>query len=84
MTNPTNTAPTKTETKVPTFDELIKMGPEKVWLDWGKGNKSAAIRALLSLKTMTTSQVAKVMNVRYQFVNNVKNEQIRSANNKAK
>jgi hypothetical protein len=84
MTETKNQTVASTETKVPTFDELIKMGPEKVWLDWGKGNKSAAIRALLSLKTMTTSQVAKVMNVRYQFVNNVKNEQIRSAKSKAK
>lgn len=39
-------------------------------------NKSEAMRTLLSLD-LTVSTVAKILNVRYQFVNNVRAEMLR-------
>jgi len=39
-------------------------------------NKSETMRILLSLD-LTTSKIAKILNVRYQFVNNVRSEMLR-------
>lgn len=43
------------------------------------GNKSECIRVMLGMD-MTTAQIAKILNIRYQFVNNVRVEVIRKRN----
>lgn len=60
-----------------TRDDLVQLSPEELVTKYGNGNKSATIRYLTSLGTITTSQIAKMLNIRYQFVRNVQKEPVR-------
>lgn len=59
-------------------EELSKLSSDELFA-LHKNNKSATMRYLLSTKFFTTSEIAKMLNVRYQFVNNVKNEVVRTS-----
>ncbi len=77
MTNNTITTSTTVAPATVTKADIQKMTPEQAIVKFGNGNKSACIRALTAMGTFTTSEIAKVMNIRYQFVRNVQKEPVR-------
>ncbi len=59
-----------------TVVDYTKLSPEEI-ISLHKNNKSESIRYLTSLGKFTTSQIAKMLNIRYQFVRNVQKEPVR-------
>ncbi len=57
------------ETVVPTKNDMKKMSPEVLVTTFGNGKKSVTIRYLAAIG-FSRSEVAKMLNIRYQHVRN--------------